>query len=76
LVEAIHSVYKGETFIASDIKDRYFTSLLNVDSEAKKELTMKEIEIVKHIAKGLLLKKLPKSFSSLIEQLKHIDTIS
>lgn len=58
LIEAIHSVYNGEIFIASDIKDRYFTSLLNVDSAAKKELTMKEIEIVKHIANGLTSKEI------------------
>jgi DNA-binding NarL/FixJ family response regulator len=59
LIEAIHAVYKGETFIAADIKDRYFTSLLNVDpAEAKKELTMKEIEIVKHIAQGRTSKEI------------------
>ena len=42
LIEAIHSVFNGTVYIGSDIKDRYFTSLLNVDSsESKKELTMK-----------------------------------
>lgn len=59
LIEAIHAVFKGEKFIAADIKDRYFTSLLNVDpAEAKKELTMKEIEIVKYIAQGLTSKEI------------------
>ena len=59
LVEAIHTVHKGEVFIAADIKDRYFTSLLNVDgSETKKELTMKEIEIVKLIAQGMSSKEI------------------
>ena len=59
LIEAIHAVQRGEMFIGSDIKDRYFTSLLNVDSsESKKELTMKEIEIVKHIAKGMSSKEI------------------
>jgi DNA-binding NarL/FixJ family response regulator len=59
LIEAIHSVFNGNTFIGSDIKDRYFTSLLNVDStESKKELTMKEIEIVKLISQGLTSKEI------------------
>jgi DNA-binding NarL/FixJ family response regulator len=59
LIDAIHAVHRGEIFIASDIKDRYFTSLLNVDSyESKKELTMKEIEIVKLIAKGMSSKEI------------------
>lgn len=59
LIDAIHSVYKGETIIGSDIKDRYFTSLLNVQSDdTKKELTMKEIEIVKLISKGFTSKEI------------------
>lgn len=53
LIAAIHAVFNGEIYIASDIKDRYFTDLLNVNnSAAKKELTLKEIEIVKLIAQG------------------------
>jgi DNA-binding NarL/FixJ family response regulator len=59
LIEAIHAVQRGDVFIGSDIKDRYFTSLLNVDSsETKKELTMKEIEIVKLIAQGMSSKEI------------------
>lgn len=58
LVSAIQSVFKGELFIASEIKDRYFASLLNVDESEKKELTMKEIEIVKLIAQGLTSKEI------------------
>ena len=50
---------EGETIIGSDIKDRYFTSLLNVKSgDTKKELTMKEIEIVKLISKGFTSKEI------------------
>jgi DNA-binding NarL/FixJ family response regulator len=45
-------------FIAAEIKDRYFASLLNVDESEKKELTMKEIEIVKLIAQGLTSKEI------------------
>jgi DNA-binding NarL/FixJ family response regulator len=52
LISAIHAVYKGEVYIANEIKDRYFASLLNVDDSEKKDLTMKEIEIVKLIAQG------------------------
>lgn len=53
LIAAIHAVFNGEVYIALDIKDRYFTDLLNVNnSAAKKELTLKEIEIVKLIAQG------------------------
>ena len=58
LISAIHAVYNGELFIASEIKDRYFASLLNVDDSEKKELTMKEIEIVKWIAQGLTSKEI------------------
>lgn len=59
LVDAIRKVYQGEIFISSEIKDRYFTSLLDVDnSESKKELTLKEIEIVKLISSGLTSKEI------------------
>jgi len=58
LINAIHAVYKGELFIAVEIKDRYFASLLNVDESEKKELTMKEIEIVKLISQGLTSKEI------------------
>lgn len=59
LIEAIHSVHSGETFIAADIKDKFFTSLLNIDNtESKKELTMKEIEIVKLISNGMTSKEI------------------
>ena len=59
LIEAIKTVYSGETFIAADIKDKFFTSLLNIDnSESKKELTLKEIEIVKLISAGMTSKEI------------------
>jgi len=58
LISAIHAVYKGDLFIAAEIKDRYFASLLNVDESEKKELTMKEIEIVELIAQGLTSKEI------------------
>jgi DNA-binding NarL/FixJ family response regulator len=53
LISAIHEVNQGNLFIGKEIKDRYFTSLLNMDTAtSQKELTMKEIEIVKLIANG------------------------
>ena len=59
LISAIHEVNQGNLFIGKEIKDRYFTSLLNMDTEtSQKELTMKEIEIVKLIANGLTSKEI------------------
>lgn len=57
LTDAIHKVHAGEIYIALEIKDRYFASLLNIgNEESKKELTLKEIEIVKLISQGLTSK--------------------
>ncbi len=59
LVNAVHAVYNGETYIANEIKDRYFASLLHVENEDnKKELTLKEIEVVKLISTGLTSKEI------------------
>jgi DNA-binding NarL/FixJ family response regulator len=59
LISAIHEVNQGNLFIGKEIKDRYFTSLLNMDTAtSQKELTMKEIEIVKLIANGMTSKEI------------------
>ena len=59
LVEAIMKVHQGESYIAAEIKDRYFTSLLDINNtESKKELTLKEIEIVKLITQGFTSKEI------------------
>jgi DNA-binding NarL/FixJ family response regulator len=59
LVAAVHAVFNWETYIASEIKDRYFASLLHVENEDnKKELTLKEIEVVKLISTGLTSKEI------------------
>ena len=59
LISAIHEVNEGNLFIGKEIKDRYFTSLLNMNTAtSQKELTMKEIEIVKLIANGLTSKEI------------------
>lgn len=59
LVNGIRKVLEGETYIANEIKDRYFNSMINFSHDnAKKELTMKEIEIVKLIAQGMTSKEI------------------
>ncbi len=59
LVAAIHAVFNGETYIASEIKDRYFASLLHIENEDnKKELSLKEIEVVKLISTGMTSKEI------------------
>jgi DNA-binding NarL/FixJ family response regulator len=59
LISAIHEVSQGNLFIGKEIKDRYFTSLLKMDAAtSQKELTMKEIEIVKLIANGMTSKEI------------------
>lgn len=59
LLEAIHTVLRNEIYIAHEIKDRYFASLLNINDEtSKKELTNKEIEIVKLITQGYTSKQI------------------
>ena len=57
LVEAIKCVHAGEKYIAESIKNKFFSDMVfkEVD-ESNKELTFKEIEIVKLIADGLTSK--------------------
>jgi DNA-binding NarL/FixJ family response regulator len=58
-VDAIKKVHQGESYISAEIKDRYFTSLLDINNtESKKELTLKEIEIVKLITQGFTSKEI------------------
>lgn len=54
LIEGIHKVFKGEIFIDSEIRDRYFNAQFNFHNgdPTKKELTTKEIDIIKMISKG------------------------
>lgn len=60
MIEAITKVQNGEVYIASEIKDRYFNSILrlNEESSEKKELTSKEIEIIKLISSGMTSKEI------------------
>ena len=58
LIQAIMTVHGGDIYIANELKDRYFTSLLNLDKQSSKDLTLKEIEIVTLISKGLTSKEI------------------
>ncbi len=59
LVNAIESVMEGNTFVSSEIKDKIFMDFsANSENQVKKELTSKEIEIVKLITKGLTSKEI------------------
>lgn len=56
LLSAIDEVMNDKTYIADDIKDRYFNGMFN--SPVKKDLSLKEIEVVKLITKGLTSKEI------------------
>ncbi len=59
LIESIQKVYDGEKYICEEIKERFLASAMNGNDEnTKKELTSKEIEIVKFITKGLTSKEI------------------
>jgi DNA-binding NarL/FixJ family response regulator len=59
LIDAILRVSAGEIYIANEVKDRYFNSIMQLDQKApSKELTAKEIEIIKLIAEGLTSKEI------------------
>jgi DNA-binding NarL/FixJ family response regulator len=59
LIEAILKVSAGEIYIANEIKDRYFHSIMQLEQKTpSKELTAKEIEIIKLIAEGLTSKEI------------------
>jgi DNA-binding NarL/FixJ family response regulator len=59
LIESIQKVFDGEKYICEEIKERFLASAMNGNDEnAKKELTSKEIEIVKFITKGLTSKEI------------------
>jgi DNA-binding NarL/FixJ family response regulator len=56
LIAAVTDVMNDKTYIANDIKDKYVNSMFY--SVAKKDLSLKEIEIVKLITKGLTSKEM------------------
>ena len=59
LIESIHRVYKGEKFICEEINERFSkTNKMDEKDSNKKELTTKEIEIIKYITQGLTSKEI------------------
>jgi DNA-binding NarL/FixJ family response regulator len=59
LIASIEKVYNNEVFVCEEIKDRFFNSALHEDdSSAKKDLTSKEIDIIKYISKGMTSKEI------------------
>lgn len=59
LIESIQKVNEGEKYVCEEIKERFLASAMNHnDTNSKKELTSKEIEIVKYITKGLTSKEI------------------
>lgn len=54
LETAIRTAYSGNTYVCKEITDKQFFNMLEKDnSESQKELTNKEIEVIKLIAQGL-----------------------
>ena len=59
LIASIKKVYNNEVFVCDEIKDRFFNSALNEDdSNSKKDLTSKEIDIIRYISKGMTSKEI------------------
>ncbi|MBI1836605.1 MAG: response regulator transcription factor [Flavobacteriia bacterium] len=59
LIESIQKVHEGEKYICEEIKERFLSAAMNGNDDVnKKELTSKEIEIVKFITKGLTSKEI------------------
>lgn len=52
LITAIDTINNGEEYICTEVKNKYFKQMMN-DNDTSKELTNREIEIVKLIAAGL-----------------------
>jgi DNA-binding NarL/FixJ family response regulator len=59
LIASIRKVNEGEVFVCDEIKDRFFNTALNGDdADNKKDLTSKEIDIIKYIAQGMTSKEI------------------
>jgi DNA-binding NarL/FixJ family response regulator len=59
LIASVLKVHEGERFVCDEIKERFFNSALNgEDDKNKKELTSKEIEIIKYISQGMTSKEI------------------
>lgn len=59
LVEAIHKVYNGETYICKEMQEKFVQQMMfNKTKDKPGELTIKEIEILQLIARGLTSKEI------------------
>lgn len=59
LTEAIQKVYNGELYFSEEIRAKLFSEIMDADKKDPKiELTMKEIDVVKLISKGLTSKEI------------------
>lgn len=59
LIISIRQVFEGEVFVCDEIKDRFFNNALSRDENGtKKDLTTKEIDIIKYIAQGMTSKEI------------------
>jgi DNA-binding NarL/FixJ family response regulator len=56
MITAVTDVMNDKTYIANDIKEKYVNSMFQ--TEVKKDLSLKEIEIVKLITKGMTSKEI------------------
>jgi DNA-binding NarL/FixJ family response regulator len=57
-IEAIRKVHEGESYISQEIKEKLFQAMMFEPDQKKRDLTMKEIEIVKLISQGLTSKEI------------------
>lgn len=61
LIEAVNKVMSGEIYLGGNIRNKFFNDILipkDENTTQQKDLTVKEIEIVKHIANGLTSKQI------------------
>lgn len=52
LIEAIEKVYKGETYMCSEVKKLFLERSINPSKEDNIHLSLRELDIIKLIAKG------------------------
>jgi DNA-binding NarL/FixJ family response regulator len=57
-ITAIRAVQQGESYISAEIKEKLFHNMMFEPDNKKKELTLKEIQIVKLISQGLTSKEI------------------
>jgi two-component system invasion response regulator UvrY len=58
LIEAIKKVYLGETYLCSEVKELFLNKTINPSKEDNLNLSFRELDIIKFIAKGLSNKEI------------------